>query len=140
MAFSLTPYIHFVDNAKEALDFYKGIFGGDAEISKFGEYGTPDNDPSHDLIMHADFKFAGMQLFISDSLPMGGVKQNGENIELAMHGGQEDEATLKKYFDALSEGGAIVVPFETAPWGAKFGMLKDKYGVRWMVNIDQPQK
>jgi len=134
---SLTPYIHYVDNAAEALEFYKGIFGGEAKISKFGEFGTPDTDPSHDLIMHADFEFAGMRLFLSDSLPMGGVKQGGENIELALSGSAEDEAELRKYFDALAVGGKIKEPFEKAPWGAMFGMLVDKYGVQWMVNVDQ---
>jgi PhnB protein len=138
MAILLTPYVHFVDNAQEALDFYKGIFGGEAKISKFGEFGTPDTDPSHNLIMHSDFKFGGTQLFLSDSLPMGGVKQGGENVELALHGNHDDEATLTKYFNALAEGGTVTVPFETAPWGAKFGMLIDKFNIRWMVNIDQP--
>ncbi len=137
MAISLHPYVHYVDNAKEALEFYKSIFGGEAEISKFGDMGTPDTDPSHNLIMHADYKFAGVQLFISDSLPMGGVKQGGENIELSLNGSQADKETLTTYFNALADGGTVRVPLDTAPWGATFGMLTDKFGVQWMVNIDQ---
>ena len=136
MAIALTPYIHFVDNAAEALDFYKGVFGGEVTINKFGDMGTPDTDPSHELIMHADFKFNGMQLFISDSLPMGGVKQEAGNIELSLSGAQADKEVLTGYFNALADGGTVRVPLETAPWGATFGMLTDKYNVEWMVNID----
>jgi PhnB protein len=137
MAIQLNPYIHFVDNAAEVLEFYKSIFGGEVEISKFGDMGTPDTDPSHDLIMHADFKFNGMTLFISDSKPMGGVEQKAGNIELSLNGTQADKETLTGYFNALLEGGVTRVPLETAPWGATFGMLTDKFGVEWMVNITQ---
>ena len=137
MAISLAPYIHYVDNAAEAIEFYKSVFGGEAEVHKFGEYGTPENDPSRELVMHCDFKFAGTQLFISDSLPMGGVKQDGENITLSLNGSQSDGETLTTFFEGLSEGGKVTDPLSIKPWGANFGMLTDKFGIHWMVNIDQ---
>lgn len=137
MAISLVPYVHFVDNAAEAVEFYKSIFGGEAEVSKFGAFGTPENDPSHDLIMHCDFKFAGTQLFISDSLPMGGVKQDGENISLSLTGDKSDQEMLAKFFNGLAEGGKITDQLNTKPWGATFGMVTDKFNIHWMVNITQ---
>jgi PhnB protein len=137
MAISINPYVHFVDNAQEALDFYKQALGAEVTINKFGEFGTPDNDPSHDLIMHAEVTFAGTKFFVSDSLPMGGVKQGGENVELSITGGKADDEQLTQYFTALSDGATITAPLETAPWGAKFGMLVDKFGIHWMVNVDQ---
>ena len=137
MAITLVPYVHFVDNAAEAVEFYKSVFGGEAKINKFGEFGTPENDPSRDLIMHCDFKFAGTQLFISDSLPMGGVKQGGENITLSLTGEKSDSEMLTKFFDGLAEGGKVTDPLSIKPWGANFGMLTDKYNIHWMVNIAQ---
>lgn len=137
MAVIVKPYIHFVDNAQAAVDFYQKALGAEVTINRFGEFGTPDTDPSHDLIMHAEVKFAGTSFFVSDSLPMGGVKQNGENIEISINGNKEDDEQLTGYFSALAEGGIIRVPLDTAPWGAKFGMLTDKFGVQWMVNVDQ---
>jgi PhnB protein len=137
MAISIKPYVLFVDNAQAAVDFYKQALGADVEINSFCEFGTPDTHPSHNLIMHAAVRFAGTEFFVSDSLPMGGVKQGGENVELSINGTKEDDEQLGKYFAALAEGGTIRVPLDTAPWGARFGMLTDKFGLNWMVNVDQ---
>ena len=137
MAINVTPYIHFIDNAREAIDFYKNALGAEVEAHSFGEYGTPDTDPSHELIMHAQLSFAGTKFFISDSLPMGGVKQGGENVTISIDGFKADDEQLTKYFNALSDGATINQPLELSPWGAKFGMLVDKFGIHWMVNVDQ---
>jgi PhnB protein len=137
MAISLSPYVHFVDNAQAAIDFYKSVFGGETEIHKFGEYGTPENDPPGNLIMHCEINFAGTKLYISDSLPMGGVKQDGENITLSLVGDKADEETLTKFFNGLADGGKVTDPLSVKPWGANFGMLTDKFGIHWMVNINQ---
>ncbi len=137
MAIQVFPYMHFIDNAGEAIEFYRSVFGADVDVHKFGEYGTPENDPSKELIMHCELNFAGAKFFISDSLPMGGVKQGGENIELSINGGKDDEEVLTGYFNGLAEGGNVKDSLSTKPWGATFGMLTDKYGINWMVNIEQ---
>lgn len=133
MAIVVSPYIHFVDNAREAIDFYKTIFGCEPEIHEFAE--TVQDEKFKHLVMHCELNFAGTKFFISDSLPMGGAKQGGENVDLSITGTKEDEETLTKYFEGLSEGGKIEVPLQAHPWGATFGMLTDKYGIHWMVNI-----
>jgi PhnB protein len=59
-------------------------------------------------------------------------------IDLSLSG--SDEAKLKKYFDALSEGGNVQMPLEKQFWGDTFGMLTDKYGIEWMVNVNAPKE
>ncbi len=133
----LNPYVSFKDNAKEAMEFYHGIFGGELTMSTFKEGGM-SNDPAIDNnIMHAmlvtesDFK-----LMASDT-PPGMEYTPGANISISLSG--DDDAELRGYWEALVEGGTVILPFEMAPWGDFFGMLTDKFGISWMVNIS-PKK
>jgi PhnB protein len=57
------------------------------------------------------------------------------NISVSLSGGAEDDAELRDYWDKLVDGGIIALPLETAPWGDAFGMVIDRFGTRWMVNI-----
>jgi len=135
MAVVLNPYLHFDGNAEEALHFYEGVFGGEGTISRYGENPMPELKEEHkDLVMHGDLQVNGMRLMLSDSGPMG-VPVAGSNFAIALSGSAEDEATMTGYFEKLSEGGAVTVPLAKAGWGDTFGMLTDKFGIEWFVNI-----
>lgn len=136
MAITLNPYIHFNGEAEEAANFYKDIFGGDLTINRFGEFGTTEvGDEFKDQVMHADLKTDEIRLMISDSGPMGpGVV--GTNVSVSISGYADDKERLSKYFDELSQGGSVEVPLQEHPWGATFGMLTDKFGIHWLINID----
>jgi len=132
MASRLNPYLSFKDNARAAMDFYKTVFGGELTISTFGE-GNMAKDPSEkDKVMHSQLVVAnGYWLMASDTpASMGTPRPNGT---VSLSG--DDEAGLKGYWDKLSAGATIAMPLEKAPWGDSFGMLTDKFGVPWMVNI-----
>jgi PhnB protein len=132
MSVTLNPYLHFNGNAAEAIEYYKTIFGGELTISHYGESGMPVEDEQKDLVMHADLQADDLRLMASDSGPMGTVT-NGTNISISLSG--DDEARLTKYFEALSAGGNVTVPMAVAPWGDSFGMVTDKLGIEWLVNI-----
>lgn len=134
MAIALNPYIHFNGEAQDAVDFYKSVFGGTLDISRYKDIpssGTPKEFDEH--IMHALLKSDDIQLMVSDSGPMG-VKK-GNNMSVSLSGPEKDAKKLRTYFNALKEGGTIIVGLEKAPWGDEFGMLTDKFGITWMVNI-----
>ena len=129
----LNPYINFGDNARQALEFYKGVFGGDLLLNTFGEYGDP-NAPGADNIMHGQLETDnGMTLMAADTPP--GMESNagGGNITISLSG--DDEQQLRGYWDKLAEGGNVTMPLEKQMWGDVFGMCTDKYGVPWMVDI-----
>lgn len=131
----LNPYINFNGNAREVMEFYKSVFGGELTMSTFKEGGMV-NDPSDaDKIMHAMLIIGPeMTLMVSDSPKhMGYEKVAGFSISLS--GENSDEQKLRGYWDKLSEGATITMPLNTAPWGDTFGMLVDKFGIGWMVNI-----
>jgi PhnB protein len=130
----LNPYISFKDNAKEAMEFYKSVFGGTLTMSTFKEGGAPVGPADENKIMHSMLIVNnGMTLMGSDTPPT--MKRTvGDNISLSLSG--EDEKELKGYWDKLSEGANTSMPLSKAPWGDMFGMLIDKFGIPWLVNVN----
>lgn len=133
MISKLNPYIHFESNAKEAMSFYKEVFGGELTMSTFGQGGMAHNPEDNEKLMHAQLVAGnGITLMASDT-PKEWRKNPGATISISLSG--NDEAELKGYWDKLSEGAQISQPLTAAPWGDQFGMLTDKFGIEWMVNI-----
>jgi PhnB protein len=133
MQSKLNPYISFKDNTREAMEFYKSVFGGTLTMNTFKEF-QASQDPSEDQkIMHAQLEAPnGMTLMAADT-PNRMEFKPGKNISLSLSG--DDESELRRYYDKLREGGKVVEPLEKSPWGDTFGMVTDKYGIEWMVNI-----
>jgi PhnB protein len=124
----LNPYLHFRNNTREAMDFYRSVFGGELQVMPFGEMA---HDPSQkDLVMHASLNAPnGFHLMAADTFDDAG--RGGMTVSLS----GDDEAELRGYWDKLADGATVSMPLEKAPWGDSFGMLTDKFGVPWMVNI-----
>ncbi len=133
MGAKLNPYINFKNNARQAMEFYKSVFGGKLTMSTFKEY-QASQDPSEDeKIMHAELIADNGLEFMASDTPNRMEYHPGSNFSMSLTG--ENEAELKGYFDKLSSGGMVTMPLEKAPWGDTFGMCTDKFGVSWMVNI-----
>jgi len=114
------------------MEFYRSVFGGELTLSTFGEFPGMVQDPAeNELVMHAQLTTAeGLTLMGSDT-PAHMAFERPANISLSLSG--DDEGVLQGYWNALAEGGTVTMPFETPPWGGKFGMLVDKYGFSWMI-------
>jgi PhnB protein len=138
MTVTLNPYLHFNGNAEEALNFYKTVFGGDVKISRYGDFeGMPVEEVHKNQVMHGVLEADNVLLMASDSGPMG-EGTPGDNFSLSFSG--DDSDTLTRYFEALGEGGKITQPLATQVWGDTFGMLTDKFGISWFVNISAPKE
>lgn len=138
MGSTLNPYLSFRDGARDAMDFYHGVFGGALTHSTFGEMHASEDPAEQDKIMHSQLKTdAGFTLMASDT-PASMEYTPGSAISVSLSG--DDDAELRGYWDGLAEGGRIALPLEMAPWGDSFGMVQDRFGVNWMVNILGPQK
>jgi PhnB protein len=133
----LNPYVNFKDNAREAMTFYQSVFGGELDISTFADMGAPVEKGEEGLVMHSQLEAPnGMTLMGADT-PSHMEYQSGASISISLSG--DDEAELRGYWDKLFDGGTVTMPLEEAPWGDSFGMLTDRYGVNWMVNISGQQ-
>ena len=138
MATHLNPYLSFRDNAREAMEFYRGVLGGTLTISTFAEGGMATDPADADKIMHAQLETdSGFSLMGSDAAS-GSPSQPMSGVQVSLSGDAAADAELSGYYDRLAEGGTVVEPLEQAPWGDKFGMVTDPYGVLWMVNIAGP--
>lgn len=129
----LNPYIGFNGSAKEATEFYKTVFGGELTLSTFGQAGMAHTPSDNDKIMHAMLVAEnGITLMASD-VPADMKQDTGASISISLSG--DNEAELQGYWDKLSGEAKVEQPLTKAPWGDTFGMLTDKFGIHWLVNI-----
>jgi PhnB protein len=140
---SINPYLNFNGNTEEVFNFYKSIFGGDfAALMRFGEMPGCDemsenkiSDEDKSKIMHIALPIGDGVLMATDALEsMGQVTTDGNNYSIATSAESREEAD--RIFNGLSDGGTVEMPLADAFWGDYFGMLKDRFGVQWMVSFD----
>jgi PhnB protein len=135
MTTTLSPYINLRGTAREAMDFYHSVFGGELSRSTFGEFGMSDGPATENLVMHSQIVTpGGLVLSVSDT-PDSMELSEGSNIQVALSGSADDAEELRGWFDRLSSSGSVTLPLEQAPWGDHFGMCRDAWGVNWMVDI-----
>ncbi|MGW0703860.1 VOC family protein [Streptomyces sp. NPDC002867] len=135
MASRLNPYISFSGEAKQAMDFYKGVFGGNLSVHTYGDFGSEAPPGYGDKVMHSMLETEkGFTLMCADN-PPGMEYKPGNNYAVSLSGEDADE--LRGYWEKLSDGGNVQVPLEKQMWGDVFGMCTDKFGVAWMVNISE---
>jgi PhnB protein len=133
MSTLLNPYLSFRDTARQAMELYQSVFGGELTVTTFGEGQLSEDPAEQDKVMHAMLSTdSGMVLMASDT-PDGTDPVPGNSYSISLSG--DDDAALRGYWEKLSDGGTVAMPLEKAPWGDSFGMCFDRYGVSWMVNI-----
>ena len=134
MTSRLNPYISFQSDARQAMEFYQQVFGGTLNMNTFGEFGRTDS-PDTDKIMHAQLETdRGFTLMGADT-PTGMPYESGSRMTVSLSGDDGDD--LRGYWEKLADGGTVTMPLEKQAWGDEFGMVVDRFGVPWMVNITQ---
>jgi PhnB protein len=135
VASRLNPYIAFPGTAREAMEFYQAVFGGNLTLNTFGEFGNQDAAMA-DKIMHAMLETDGGYALMASDLGPGMEHVPGNNVTISLSG--DDGDALRGYWEKLVDGGQVTMPLEKQMWGDEFGMCTDKFGIAWMVNISQP--
>ena len=136
MSTRLNPYLGFRDNARQAMEFYHSVFGGELTTGTFAEYQASEDPAEADKIMHAMLETDDGLVLMAADTPNSMDYSLGTNHSVSLSG--DDEAALRGYWDRLSDGGNVMMPLEHAPWGDFFGMCVDKFGINWLVNISPP--
>ncbi|MGY1804208.1 VOC family protein [Blastococcus sp. SYSU D00922] len=131
MASRLNPYLAFAGNARQAMEFYRDVFGGELAVDTYGASGmaAPGDE---DKVMHAQLETAAGYTLMASDAPAGMETRGGSDISVSLSG---DDADLRGYFEKLSTGGSVTMPLEKQVWGDEFGMCVDPFGIQWMVNI-----
>jgi PhnB protein len=131
------PYLNFDGNTRQAMEFYHTCFGGDLSIQTFGDVKAPGPPGSENRVMHASLTNGrGAILMASDTMP-GMTFTPGNNVINNVDCESVDE--IERVFAAMSDGGKVTMPLQDQFWGARFGMLVDKFGMHWMFNCQLPK-
>ncbi|MEU3948481.1 VOC family protein [Streptomyces sp. NPDC029526] len=134
MTARLNPYLSFDGDARQAMEFYRDVFGGELRLHTFGDFGQAGT-PHADKIMHGMLEGPdGLSLMGADT-PPGTEYAPGDSFSVSLSGPDENE--LRGYWEKLSDGGTVTVPLERQMWGDVFGMCTDRFGTPWMVDITQ---
>jgi PhnB protein len=136
MASRLNPYLNFNGNARQAMEFYAGVFGGNLTLSTFADFGNAGS-PDADKIMHGQLETDAGYTIMGADTPAGMEFHPMAGFSVSLSG--DDSDALHGYWDKLSASGAVTMPLQKQVWGDEFGMCVDGFGVSWLVNISQPQ-
>ncbi len=132
---NLNPYLSFPDaRAREAMEFYHSILGGELSVMTFGDMGT--RGQLADQVMHGQVQTPrGLVLMGADTSPEMAEVGIGDNVSVSLSGGPDDAEEMRDWFAALSDGGEVRQPLEPARRGDEFGTFVDRFGISWLVNI-----
>lgn len=138
MTFAITPYRRFPGTARQAMEFYQSIFGGELTVATFRDVHSPEDvggEANLDQVMHADLSLAGTPLLYASDSPAEMGLNPGNDTPVAVTGFAEDLERITGFWDALADEAEITMPFAEVPWGASFGMLVDRFGTHWYFNV-----
>ncbi len=137
MTARLNPYLNFRGDAREAMGFNQAVLGGDLDLNTFDEFGMEVSEEEKQHVMHSQLTVSDTVVLMGADVPSQWPYQKPAGVPICLSG--TDEATLRGWWDGLSDGGTVDVPLEKAPWGDVYGQLTDKFGIEWMFNIGQDQ-
>ncbi|GAA2242049.1 VOC family protein [Promicromonospora sukumoe] len=139
----LNPYLSFKSEAKDALDFYRSVLGGELAVSTFGENpmeGMPTPDEDKDLVMHGQLDApGGLTIMAADTPSFMEYVAPTSGVTVSLTGGPDDHEYIKGAYEKLSDGATPGQALELAPWGDYYGALTDKFGISWMFDIGTEQ-
>jgi PhnB protein len=135
MGSRLNPYIGYNGNARQAMEFYREVFGGELEMGTVSDFGSPEA-PNADRLMHARLDTPGGYTLMAWDVPEGVPYDPGNNVAVYLGG---DDGGLRGCFEKLSAGGTVTMPLEKQAWGDEAGALVDQFGINWMFNITAEQ-
>lgn len=139
----LDPYLNFAGTTEEAFAFYKRVFKSEySAFMRFGDMPASEKMSKEDRnnVMHVALPIGEHSVLLGTDVmksPNQSLVQ-GENFLIRVSLDNKSEAV--RIFDALNEGGQVIIPLTNEPWSELFGMCRDKFGIQWMINFDSPDK
>ncbi|MFE6996188.1 VOC family protein [Microbacterium sp. NPDC057659] len=142
-----TTHLNFRGTARQALEFYRGVFGGEVTAATYGQFGMPEGVPGFDRIVFGQLQAPGGIRLMAYDIPGAddaeGIagstrRENGVTITdrtffQSLQADSLDELTT--YWERLADGAVVVEPLAASAWSPGFGMLTDRFGVTWVVDV-----
>ncbi|WP_431806416.1 VOC family protein [Microbacterium paraoxydans] len=147
MTITTTTHLNFRGTARQALDFYRTVFGGDVTVATYGQFGLPEGAPGHDKVVFGqlDGPVRLMAYDIpgqddADPAATAGTttRENGATLTdrtffQSLRADSLDE--LQRSWDGLADGATVIEPLAASAWSPGFGMLTDRFGVTWVLDV-----
>jgi PhnB protein len=131
---TLNPYLAFNGETREAMGFYQSVFGGELNLVTYAQFPQVPHDPvDDDRIMHSHLETDDGLVLMAADAPTGADHSPPAGISLALGG--DDAAQIEKCWERLADGGTVTMPLDAVPWGGRYGMVVDRFGVEWGVTI-----
>jgi len=136
MPSTVTPYLHFNGNCRDAMAFYASLFSGTVDLMTYGESPVCEEMPpvSSESVMHAQLTAGSLFLMACDVPPGMYQKPVGFAVALAVDTVEEAE----RIYQALGDGGTVIMALEETFWAQRFAMVTDRFGTPWMINCLKP--
>ncbi len=137
MSYALRPYLNFPGTTREAMEFYRDVFGGELTVTTYGDFhALPEDSPSLDKVMHSQLTSEHIAFSAADVIEETPVEVTfGNAVSLALMGEAEDAEALNAVFDRLADGGQVIMALAPQMWGDLYGSVVDRFGTSWMVDI-----
>lgn len=133
MTIAVTPHLNFRGSARDALEFYRSVFGGDLAIISYADMGTSDADTA-DLVVWGQVSAEnGFRIMAYDVYPHLPWDQGHDPFFVSVRG--TDAAELTRYWEKLSDGATVRQPLGASSWAPLYGQLTDRFGVTWVLDI-----
>ena len=136
---TINLWINFNGNAEEAFTFYQSVFGGEfTKVIRFKDLAGPEfpvGDADAEKIMQITLPLGGGNMLIGNDVPSFMGKVSEEENRSKIHVGVESKEEAEKIFSGLSQGAQVEAPLGSSPWGTYFGMLRDRYGIEWIIDV-----
>jgi PhnB protein len=137
----IVTFLNFDGNCREAMEFYKTCFAAEVFLLRYSE--APGDFPwvteeTKDKIMHSSLTKGSLTILMGADTISSRPFQQGNNFSVTIH--CESLQEIDALFTALGDNGEITMPLQETFWATRFGMLTDRFGIRWMLNLGKPQQ
>lgn len=137
MSIEVTPHLNFRGNARQALAFYQSAFGGDLTVISYAEMGGAQDAEDAELVVWGQVaSAAGFRVMAYDVYAHLPYDRGQDPFFVSVRGADVEELT--RYWDKLSDGAAVTVPLAPSPWAPLYGMLTDRFGITWVLDVQAP--
>lgn len=135
MTVKTTTHLNFRGDARAALEFYQSVFGGQQMVITYKDAGAVQNPDEADQVMWGQVAAESGFRVMAYDVPSRLAWNPGEiPVFVSVRGDAADEIT--SYWQKLSEGATVVAPLAPAGWSPLYGMLKDRFGVTWVLDVE----
>ncbi|MCR1983593.1 VOC family protein [Cellulosimicrobium cellulans] len=138
MSVQTTPHLNFRGDARAALELYRSVFGGELVVTTYGDLGQAADPAAGDLVVWGQVSAPSGFRVMAYDVPADRPWSPGEAPFFVSVRG-DDVEEVRRYWDALVDGSTVVAPLASSDWAPAYGMLTDRFGVTWVLDVAAPR-